>query len=233
MRCGRRRDRAFATVLARLTGTTATATLLTLVGRALATAILARFALVASAAVRSLGGSSPTIAGATTHNLDFAIRNLIGHRRNRGLLLRARGMAAARTRRALLLAARLAALFGRRIGSRGALGSGTGLASSCGTEGILALLARQVTAATARGVHATAAVLLLGLLSLALAGSVLVCGLAVVDGRRALAAATTTGGLLGLGCLVLTTALSAATALALALTGTGIGISITATALGH
>ena len=89
--------RAFATVLARLAGATATATLLTLVGRALAAAILTRFALVASAAVRSLGGSSSAIAGATARDLDFAIRNLIGHRRNRGLLLRARGMATTRT----------------------------------------------------------------------------------------------------------------------------------------
>ena len=78
-------------------------------------------------------------------------------------------MATARTRRALILATRLAALVGRRIGTRGTLGSGTSLASSCGAEGILALLARQMTATTARGIHATAAVLLLGLLSLALA----------------------------------------------------------------
>ena len=78
-------------------------------------------------------------------------------------------MATARTRRALLLATRLASLVGRRVGSPGALGSGTGLASSCGAEGVLALLARQVTATTARGVHATATVLQLGLLSLALA----------------------------------------------------------------
>lgn len=106
-------------------------------------------------------------------------------------------------------------LVGRRVGTRATLGSGTGLASGCGAEGVLALLARQVTAATTRGVHATAAVLLLGLLSLALAGSVLTRGLAIVDGRRALAAATATSCLLGLGCLGLAAALSTATALAL------------------
>lgn len=81
--------RAFATVLARLAGATATATLLTLVGRALAAAIITRFALVARAAARSLGGSSSAIAGATARDLDFTVRNLIGHGRNRGLLLRA------------------------------------------------------------------------------------------------------------------------------------------------
>ena len=75
-------------------------------------------------------------------------------------------MATARTRGALLLATRLATLVGRCIGTRAALGSGTGLASGCGAESVLALLARQMTATTARGVHATAAVLLLGLLSL-------------------------------------------------------------------
>ena len=121
-------------------------------------------------------------------------------------------MATARTRRALLLATRLAALVGRCIGGRGALGSGTSLASSCDAEGVLALLARQMTAATSCGVHATAAILLLGLLNLALAGGILACesGLTGIARARALAAATATGGLLGLGCLDLTTALSAA-----------------------
>ena len=90
-----------------------------------------------------------------------------------------------------------------------------------------------MTATTARGVHATAAVLLLGLLSLALAGSVLARGLAIVDGRRALAAATATGCLLGLGCLGLAAALSTATALALALSSASIGFGIATTALGH
>lgn len=224
--------RAFTTVLARLAGATATATLLTLVGRALATAILTRFALVASTAARSLGSSSSAVSRTTARDLDLAIRDLIGHGGHRGLLLRARGMATARTRHALLLATRLAALVGKRVGGRGALGSGTGLASSCGAEGVLALLARQVTATTARGVHATATVLQLGLLSLALAGSVLTRGLAIVDGRRALAAATTIGRPLGLGRLGLAAALSAATALGLALSGTSIGLGIAA-ALGH
>ena len=144
-------------------------------------------------------------------------------------------MATTRTRGALLLATRPAALVGRCIGTRGALGSGTSLASSCGAEGVLALLARQMTAATARGVHAAAAILLLGLLNLALAGGILACGsgLTGIARARALATTTATGGLLGLGCLGLTTALSAATALALALSSAGIGIGIATTALGH
>ena len=90
-----------------------------------------------------------------------------------------------------------------------------------------------MTATTARGVHATAAILLLGLLSLALAGSVLTRGLAIVDGRRALAAATAIGCSLGLGRLGLAAALSTATALALALSGASIGFGIATTALGH
>jgi hypothetical protein len=52
---------------------------LTLVGRALAAAILARLALVASGATRSLGSSSPAISGTTARDLDLAIRDLIGH----------------------------------------------------------------------------------------------------------------------------------------------------------
>ena len=94
-------------------------------------------------------------------------------------------------------------------------------------------LLTPVAATTARGVHAAAAVLLLGLLSLALARGVLARGLAVVDGRRALAATTAAGRLLGLGRLGLAAALSAATTLALALTGTSIGFGIATTALGH
>lgn len=74
-----------------------------------------------------------------------------------------------------------------------------------------------MTATTARGVHATAAVLLLGLLNLALASSVLAggCGLAGIGRARTLAAATATGGILDLRRLGLAAALSAATALAL------------------
>ena len=88
-----------------------------------------------------------------------------------------------------------------------------------------------MTATTARGIHATAAVLLLGLLNLALAGSVLARGLAIVDGRRALAAATAIGRPLGLGCLGLATTLTATAALALS--SAGIGFDIATTALGH
>ena len=92
-----------------------------------------------------------------------------------------------------------------------------------------------MTTATARGVHATAAVLLLGLLNLALASSVLAggCGLAGIGRARTLAAATATGGILDLRRLGLAAALSAATALALPLTGASIGFSIATTALGH
>lgn len=92
-----------------------------------------------------------------------------------------------------------------------------------------------MTATTACGIHATAAILLLGLLNLALASTVLAggCGLAGIGRARTLATTTATGGLLGLRCLGLTTALSAATALALALTGASIGIGIATTALGH
>ena len=92
-----------------------------------------------------------------------------------------------------------------------------------------------MTTAAACGVHATAAILLLGLLNLALARGVLArgCNLGSIARARALATTTATGGLLGLGCLGLTTALSAATALALALTGASIGIGIATTALGH
>ena len=161
--------RALATILTRLAGATAATALLTLVGRALASTILARLMLVARGTARGLGCRSSAVTGTTARDLDLAIRNLIGHGRHRRLLLRARGMATARTRSALLLATRLAALVDRCVGTRAALGSGTGLASGCGAESILALLARQMTATTARGVHATAAVLLLGLLSLALA----------------------------------------------------------------
>ena len=88
----------------------------------------------------------------------------------------------------------------------------------------------MTTAATC-GVHATAAILLLGLLNLALAGSVLARGLAIVDGRRALAAATAIGRPLGLGCLGLATTLTATAALALS--SAGIGFDIATTALGH
>ena len=141
-------------------------------------------------------------------------------------------MATARTRRALILAMRLTALIGRRIGARAALGGSAGLASGCGTEGILALLARQMTATTARGIHATAAILLLRLLSLALACAVLAgnCGLAGIGRARTLAAATAAC-LLDLGRLGLATALSTATTLAL--TGASIGFGIATTALGH
>ena len=144
-------------------------------------------------------------------------------------------MAAARTRRALLLATRLAALVGRRVGGRSALGSGTSLASGCGAEGVLALLARQMTAAATCGVHTTAAILLLGLLDLALARGVLArgCSLGSIARARALAAATAIGRPLGLGRLGLAAALSTATALALALTGASIGFGIATTALGH
>ena len=92
-----------------------------------------------------------------------------------------------------------------------------------------------MTAAATCGVHATAAILLLGLLNLTLARGVLArgCSLGSIARARALATTTSTGGLLDLGRLGLATALSTATTLALALTGTGIGISITATALGH
>ena len=121
--------RALATILTRLAGTTTATALLALVGRTLATAILARLTLVVRGTARGLGGSPSAISGATARDLDLAIRNLIGHGRHRGLLLRARGMAATRTRRTLLLATRLATLVGRCIGTRTALGSGAGLAS--------------------------------------------------------------------------------------------------------
>ena len=92
-----------------------------------------------------------------------------------------------------------------------------------------------MTAATTRGVHTTAAILLLGLLNLALAGGVLACSCSLADIARARALATTTatGGLLGLRRCGIATALSAATALALPLTGASIGFSIATTALGH
>ena len=235
LRCRRRRGRAIATIMARLTGTATATALLALVGRTLATTVLTRIALVASGAARSLGSCSPAVSRTTARDLDLAIRDLIGHGGHRGLLLRARRVATARTRGALILAMRLAALIGRRIGARASLGSSAGLASGCGTEGVLALLARQMTATTACGIHATTAILLLRLLSLALACAVLAdgCGLAGIGRARALAATTAAGGLLDLGRLGLATALTATAALALALTGTGIGISITATALGH
>ena len=159
--------------MTRLAGTTTATALLALVGRALAATILARLTFVASSATRGLGSRPSAIPRTTARDLDLAIRNLIGHRGHRGLLLRARGMATARTRGALLLATRLATLVGRRIGTRTTLGSGAGFASCCGAEGVLALLARQMTAATSCGVHTTAAILLLGLLSLALAGGIL------------------------------------------------------------
>ena len=144
-------------------------------------------------------------------------------------------MATARTRRALVIVALLATLVGRRIGARTTLGSGTSLASSCGAEGVLALLARQMTAAATCGVHATAAILLLGLLNLALARGVLArgCSLGSIARARALAAATAIGRPLGLRRLGLAAALSAATALALTLTGASIGFGIATTALGH
>lgn len=68
--------RAFATILARLARTATATALLTLVGRALATA---RLAFVASGAMRSLGSRSPAISGTTARDLDLAIRDLIGH----------------------------------------------------------------------------------------------------------------------------------------------------------
>ena len=221
--CRRRRGRTLATILTRLAGTTTATALLALVGRTLATAIFARLAFVASSAARGLGSRPSAISGATTRDLDLAIRDLIGNGGHRGLLLRARGMAATRTRGALVIVALLATLFGRCIGTRTTLGGGTGFASSCGAEGVLALLARQMAAATARGIHATAAILLLGLLSLALAGGVLACGsgLAGIARTRALAAATSAGSLLSLGRLGLAATLTAAATLALALTEIG------------
>ena len=92
-----------------------------------------------------------------------------------------------------------------------------------------------MTAATSCGVHATAAILLLGLLNLALASAVLAggCGLAGIGRARTLAAATAASGLLGLRRCGIATALSAATALALALTGASIGFGIATTTLGH
>ena len=92
-----------------------------------------------------------------------------------------------------------------------------------------------MTAATSCGVHTTAAILLLGLLNLALAGNVLARGrsLGSITRARALATTTATSGLLGLGRCGIATALSAATALALPLTGASIGIGIATTALGH
>ena len=92
-----------------------------------------------------------------------------------------------------------------------------------------------MTAAATCGVHAAAAILLLGLLNLALARGVLArgCNIGSIARARALTTATAIGRPLGLGCLDLTTALSAATALALALTGASIGFSIATTALGH
>ena len=92
-----------------------------------------------------------------------------------------------------------------------------------------------MTAAATCGVHAAAAILLLGLLNLALARGVLArgCNLGSIARARALATATAIGRPLGLGCLGLTAAFSAATALALALSSAGIGIGIATTALGH
>ena len=92
-----------------------------------------------------------------------------------------------------------------------------------------------MTAAATCGVHAAAAILLLGLLNLALARDVLArgCNLGSIARARALATATAIGRPLGLGCLGLTAALSAATALALTLTGASIGFSIATTALRH
>ena len=92
-----------------------------------------------------------------------------------------------------------------------------------------------MAATTTCGVHATAAILLLGLLSLALARGVLARGrgLGNIARARALATTTATGGLLDFGHLGLAAALSAATTLALALTGASIGFSIATTALGH
>ena len=92
-----------------------------------------------------------------------------------------------------------------------------------------------MTAAATCGVHATAAILLLGLLNLALARGVLArgCSLGSIARARALATTTATGGLLGLRRCGIATALSAATALALPLTGASIGIGIATTALGH
>ena len=92
-----------------------------------------------------------------------------------------------------------------------------------------------MTAAATCGVHAAAAILLLGLLNLALARGVLArgCNLGSIARARALATATAIGRPLGLGCLGLTAAFSAATALALTLTGASIGFSIATAALGH
>ena len=92
-----------------------------------------------------------------------------------------------------------------------------------------------MTAAATCGVHAAAAILLLGLLNLALARGALArgCNLGSIARARALATATAIGRPLGLRCLGLTAAFSAATALALALTGASIGFGIATTALGH
>ena len=92
-----------------------------------------------------------------------------------------------------------------------------------------------MTAAATCGVHAAAAILLLGLLNLALARGVFArgCSLGSIARARALAAATAIGRPLGLRRLGLTAALSAATALALTLTGASIGFGIATTALGH
>lgn len=104
LRCGRVLGRALTAILTRLAGTATATALLALVGRTLATTIFARLAFVASSTAHGLGSRSPAISGATARDLDLAIRDLIGHGGHRGLLLRARGMATARTRRALLLA---------------------------------------------------------------------------------------------------------------------------------
>ena len=92
-----------------------------------------------------------------------------------------------------------------------------------------------MTAAATCGVHAAAAILLLGLLNLALARGVLARGssLGSIARAHALAAATAIGRPLGLRRLGLAAALSAATALALALSSAGIGFGIATTALGH
>ena len=92
-----------------------------------------------------------------------------------------------------------------------------------------------MTAAATCGVHATAAILLLGLLNLALARGVLArgCSLGSIARARALAAATAIGRALGLGCLGLAATPTAAATLALALTRTGIGVRIATAALGH
>ena len=231
LRRRRRRGRALAAILARLAGTTAATALLALVGRTFAVVVLTLLAFVAC----GLSRRASTVTGTAARDLDLAIRDLIGHGRNRGLLLRARRVATTRTRSALVIVALLGGLVGRRIGTRAALGSGARLARCGSTKSVLALLARQMTTSTARGIHATAAVLLLGLLSLALAGGILARGrdLAGITRARALATATATGGLLGLGRLGLAATLTAAAALALALTSTGVSIGIAATALGH